>query len=89
MKIKPNKNSKRTKEEVEDALHEICITEWDTEYRVMWKDDDGGNHVVVAFEGVPENSFEKIPTPFMGWRLIRLNVPENYLKVFYPLTDKK
>jgi len=85
LKIKPAKKSKGTKEEVDDALHEICITEWDTEYRVLWKDDDGGNHVVVAFEGVPENCHEKLKSPFMGWRLIKLNVPEGYLKVFHPL----
>lgn len=81
-------NSKGTKKEVEDALHEICITEWDTEYRVLWTSDDGGNHITVAFEGVPENSAEKIPSTFMGWRLIKMNVPEGYLQTFHPLTKK-
>ena len=82
------KNLKAPQADVEDALHEICITEWDTEYRVLWKSDDGGNHVVVAFEGVPENSKDILRSPFMGWRLIRLNVPQGYLKVFYPLVEK-
>ena len=80
---------KASKEEVEDALHEICISNWDTEYRVYWKNDDGGLHVVVAFEGVPEDSADLMPTYFMGWRLIRLNVPEGYLETFHPLVPKK
>ena len=80
---------KAPKEVVEDALHEICIVEWDTEYRVFWSNDDGGHHIVVAFEEeVPENSVEKLMSPYMGWRLVRLVVPKGYLAVFYPLNKK-
>jgi hypothetical protein len=80
---------KATKEEVEDKLHEICITNWDTEFRVLWQSDDGGNHVVVAFEGAPpEDSRELLDSPFLGWRLIRMVVPEGYLAVFHPLSKK-
>ena len=80
---------KATKEEVEDQLHDVCITNWDTEFRVLWQSDDGGNHVVVAFEGgAPEGSKELLQSPFMGWRLIRMIVPEGYLSVFHPLVKK-
>ena len=80
---------KATKEEVEDKLHDICITNWDTEFRVLWQSDDGGHHVVVAFEGeVPPDSKELLKSPFMGWRLIRMKVPEGYLGVFHPLVKK-
>tara|TARA_Y100001938_G_C8051368_1_gene411930 strand:+ start:643 stop:909 length:267 start_codon:yes stop_codon:yes gene_type:complete len=80
---------KATKEEVEDKLHDICITNWDTEFRVLWQSDDGGHHVVVAFEGeVPPDSKELLKSPFLGWRLIRMKVPEEYLGVFYPLVKK-
>ena len=77
---------KATKEEVEDKIHDICIVNWDTEFRVLWQSDDGGLHVVVAFEGAaPEESRELLMSPFMGWRLCRSIVPEGYLSVFHPL----
>jgi len=73
-------------EEVEDKITEICILNWDTEFRVLFQSDDGGNHVVVAFEGeVPKDAKNELRSPFMGWRLIRMLVPEGYLGVFYPL----
>lgn len=84
-----SKNNKASKEEIDDALNELCILEWDTEFRVLFQSDDMGNHVVVAFEGeVPPNSKEKIRTGFMGWRVIRTVVPVGYLKAFYPLGEK-
>ena len=80
---------KASREEVEDKIHEICIVNWDTEFRVLWQSDDGGNHVVVAFEGEsPNDSKEKLKSPFMGWRLIRMIVPNNYLAAFHPLLTK-
>ena len=83
------KKTKATREEVEDRIHEICITEWDTEFRVLWQSDDGGNHVVVAFEEeVPSDAKNKLRSPFMGWRMMHLLVPEGYLSVFYPLVQK-
>ena len=79
---------KAPKTEVDDALHEICITRWDTEFRVLFQSDDMGEHVVVAFEGeVPSDSKDTLRTPFMGWRLVRLEVPEGYLGTFYPLGE--
>ena len=77
---------KAPKNDVDDALHDICISEWDTEFRVLFHSDDMGEHIVVAFEGaVPADSKDKLRTPFMGWRLVRLEVPEGYLAVFHPL----
>ena len=76
--------------EVEDAFHEVCISEWDTEYRVYWQSDDGGNHLVVAFEGqAPADSLEKLTKVSQGIRFVRLIVPEGYLAVFHPLQDEK
>tara|TARA_Y100000034_G_C6664187_1_gene291327 strand:+ start:50 stop:316 length:267 start_codon:yes stop_codon:yes gene_type:complete len=80
---------KAPREEVEDKIHDICIVNWDTEFRVLWQSDDGGNHVVVAFEGeVPEDAKDELCSPFLGWRLIRMLVPEGYLAVFHPLGKK-
>ena len=80
---------KSSKEGVEDALHEACIVNWDTEYRVLFQSDDGGNHVAVAFEGeAPLDSKDLLRSPFMGWRLVRLVVPNGYLAAFHPL-DKR
>ena len=83
------KNSKASFSEAEDVLHEICIADIGEEYRIFLKSDDGGNHIVVAFEEeVPELATQKITRPFMGWRLIFLIVPEGYLQVFHPLNKK-
>tara|TARA_B100000214_G_C23890210_1_gene591394 strand:+ start:244 stop:501 length:258 start_codon:yes stop_codon:yes gene_type:complete len=83
------KKEKKSFSEVEDVLHEICIMEIGEEYRILQQSDDGGNHVVVAFEkSIPPNAKQYLPGNFMGWRLIIMIVPEGYLKVFHPL-DKK
>ena len=80
---------KAPKSDVDDVLHDICISEWDTEFRVLFESDDMGEHIVVAFESaVPGDSKDKIKTPFMGWRLVRMEVPEGYLGIFHPLGDK-
>lgn len=77
------------KQEVEEAFHDVCIGEWDTEYRVYWSSDDGGNHLVVAFEGsCPEGSHKKLKEVSQGIRFVRLVVPEGYLEVFHPLNDE-
>ena len=78
------------RQEVEDAFHEVCISEWDTEYRVYWKSDDGGNHLVVAFEkDAPPQSLEKLTAVSQGLRFVRLVVPEGYLEVFHPLIEQE
>ena len=83
------KDSKASFAEAEDVLDEICIADIGEEYRIFLKSDDGGNHIVVAFEEeVPDLATEKITRPFMGWRLIFLIVPKGYLQVFYPLNKK-
>lgn len=83
------KKTKADKKDVLDKIHEICISNWDTEYRTYFQSDDGGEHVMVAFEEqVPPGSKEKIMSPFMGWRLIKLVVPEGYLAAFHPLVEK-
>ncbi len=80
------KSKKKSFKEVEEILHEICIMEIGEEYRVLQQSDDGGTHVVVAFEGqIPPNARDLLPGKFMGWRLIILIVPEGYLSVFHPL----
>ncbi len=77
---------KAPKIDVDDALNELCILKWDTEFRVLFQSDDMGEHVVVAFEGtVPPDSKEILCTPYMGWRLIRVEVPEGYLAAFHPM----
>ena len=78
--------NKATKEDVEDCIDTICILNWDTEYRVVFSSDDMGNHISVMFEGdAPEESKDLLKSPFQGWRLVRIMVPEGYLSVFYPL----
>ena len=77
---------KSPKKIVEDILHEICIDKLGEEYRILWESDDGGNHIVVAFEEFcPPGSKEYLPGQFMGWRLIKKICPSGYLEVFYPI----
>ena len=84
--MKYAQKTKASKTEVEDKLHEICIADIGEEYRVLWQSDDGGNHIVVAFEEtVPSLAKELIPRPFCGWRLIFLICPPGFLEVFHPL----
>ena len=84
------KKEKKPFEEVEDTLHEICIMEIEEEYRILQQSDDGGNHIVVAFEGVvPFKAKKYLTGSFMGWRLLIMTVPEGYLKLFYPLNKKQ
>ena len=72
---------------VEDILHEICIMQIEKEYRIFEKSDDGGNHIVVAFENkMPTNAREYISNSFHGWRVVFLIVPEGYLNIFHPLS---
>ena len=81
-------SSKTSREIVEDKLTEICIENWDTEFRVLFQSDDGGNHIVVAFEGeVPTGAKKLLRSPFLGWRLLRAVVPINYLSAFHPLVS--
>lgn len=81
--------TKSPKEEVEDILHEICIADIGEEYRVLWQQDDGGTHLVVAFEDkMPQDARKFIQTPFMGWRTVFLICPPGSLEYRYPLTKK-
>ena len=83
------KKNKAAYKEAEDRLHEICIEDIGEEYRVLQQADDGGTHIVVAFEEqMPWNAREYIPSPFMGWRLIFLIVPRGSLEVFHPLNKQ-
>ena len=75
-----------SKAEVEDRIDTVCILNWDTEYRVVFDSDDMGSHVSVYIEGeAPPESKELLISPFQGWRLVRIIVPEGYLAEFYPL----
>ena len=88
--MKYAQKTKSPKNEVEDRLHEICIDDIGEEYRILWQQDDGGSHVVVAFEDeVPPAAKNLLDSPFMGWRLIKLICPQGYLQVFYPLNKNK
>jgi hypothetical protein len=79
---------KSPKKVVEEKLHEILIEDIGEEYRILWESDDGGNHVVVAFEEFcPPITKTLLPGDFMGWRLIRKICPAGYLEAFYPIKE--
>tara|TARA_Y100000034_G_C6686301_1_gene301948 strand:+ start:158 stop:427 length:270 start_codon:yes stop_codon:yes gene_type:complete len=77
---------KHSKIEVEDILHEICIEKIEEEYRILWRSDCDGLHIVIAFEKeCPQLARELFSGIFMGWRLLKAIYPEGYLQVFFPL----
>jgi hypothetical protein len=77
---------KKSKTDVKDELEELCIINWDTEFRVLFQSDDMGEHIVIAFEEeVPFESKHVFKSPYQGWRLVRMIVPDGYLSVFHPL----
>ena len=55
------KDNKASFKEAESVLDEICIADIGEEYRIFLKSDDGGNHIVVAFEEQqPEDKQSKV-----------------------------
>jgi len=87
--MKHEQIKKSSKAKVEEKLHEICIEKIGEEYRVLWQSDCGGNHIVVAFEEkAPDIAKDILRGVFMGWRLILMICPKDYLAAFYPLNKK-
>lgn len=85
------KKTKLLKQEALDKIDEICIETIGEEYRAKMESDDGGNHLVVYFEGTCPplaKKYFQTGSSFHGWDIIIKIVPEGYLEVFHPLKKK-
>ena len=84
-----NPDHKATKDELRSALMGMIPEITDNAFTVSFASDDGGHHAVIISER-DENSDESpykdlnaIPSGFMGWRILKMHVPDGYIAVFY------
>ncbi len=78
---------KAPKDEAHKALMEKGAEVTDNRYVVSFESDDTGTHMVLRVERNPDGSTgirkELMETKFMGWRVVYVNVPDDYIKYFY------
>jgi hypothetical protein len=79
--------NKATKEDLFDTLMKEATEYTDNRYMVTFESDDGGVHAVLKVERNEDDTtgFKVLPElgNYMGWRLLKINVPHGYLDVFY------
>ena len=68
-------------------IDEICIEhlfEDITDYYAKLEHDDGGSVIAVYLSPkVPPKAKEFLSSPFHGYRLVRVNTPDGYIKAFF------
>jgi len=78
---------KASKKEVFDTLMKEAVDFTDNRYVVCFESDDTGSHIALKVEKNEDDTtgFKKFPDwgKYMGWRLLKINVPSGYLDVFY------
>lgn len=68
------------KEELEDYVHEICITENDHDYFVEWQSDDQGTHLCIYIEGdIDQKLLAKIQSIRSKYRIVTITTPIGYI----------
>ena len=81
------KSDKVSKKEVRQALMLEMTYNTDNRFTVGFASDDGGHHAVCYAERDPNSEDspfkDKIPSKFMGWRVLFLHVPDGYIDVFF------
>ena len=82
-------STKATKKELKAALKVIAPELTDTRFVITFQSDDGGHHAVNIAEREPDTEAspfknpEALPRRFMGWRVLKLHVPDGYIPAFY------
>jgi hypothetical protein len=77
---------KAPKEDARKALMKEGVNVTDNAYIVCFESDDTGSHMVIKVERNPDGTSgikERAPEKFMGWRLLHVSVPDDYIKYFY------
>ena len=78
--------AKGERAKVREAIMKALVEITDNQFAVAFESDDGGTHVCVRIERNPDDTIgytERIEGKIMGWRVIHMNVPDGYLRVFY------
>tara|TARA_A100001391_G_scaffold56702_1_gene34674 strand:+ start:158 stop:478 length:321 start_codon:yes stop_codon:yes gene_type:complete len=78
---------KAPKDEARKALMEKGAEVTDNRYIVSFESDDTGSHMVLRVErnldGTSGIRKEFMETKFLGWRVVYMNVPDDYIKWFF------
>ena len=70
------------KEELEDYIHEICITENDRDYFIDWQSDDQGLHLCIYIEDkIGEQLLSKIQSIKTKYRIVTMTTPIGYISM--------
>ena len=81
------RGEKASRKEVRDALMKDLVNETENRYTVAFASDGSGHHVVAYAERDPNSSdtpFKNtLPSKYMGWRLLKIHVPNGYIDVFF------
>ncbi len=68
------------KEELEDYIHEICITENDRDYFINWQSDDTGLHLCIYIEDtIDEDLLAKIQSIKTKYRIVIMTSPIGWI----------
>ena len=86
MKFKHKK--KESKDVVRAMLMKETVMATDNAFTVIFGSDGSGSYVEILVEKNANGSIgwkdlHCIPSNFLGWRVIKSNVPIGYIKVFY------
>lgn len=77
---------KAPKEEARKALMKEGVNITDNRYIACFESDDTGSHMVIKVERNPDGTSGlkgRLGEKFMGWRLLHMNVPDDYIRFFY------
>ena len=82
-----NQKSKPSEKDIKAYLQYIAPDITDTSFMVMFDSDDCGQHAVIMSEwnedGKPPWNEKSLRIDGKGWRIIRISVPNGYLRAFY------
>jgi hypothetical protein len=81
-----NPESKPSEKDLKAYLEYITPDHVDTAFLVVFAHDDGGRHAVIMAEWDENGDSPWSPDEAIdgkGWRVLRMSVPDGYLRVFY------
>lgn len=68
------------KDELEDYIHEICITENDRDYFIDWQSDDQGLHLCIYIEeDIGTQLLSKIQSIKTKYRIVIMTTPVGWI----------
>jgi len=92
MKADMRNEPKVSKKVAKEAMMRLLAENIETRFNVIFNSDFGGPCLVAMAERLPDEdhngkspfrAWSPRPSPFMGWRIVYLHVPDGYIDVFY------